>query len=289
MPLSFWKGSRCRRASIGAVALLLAVFTSSSVVRAQSKSPYSFSAGVDFTSHFISYGADVWGGGDEVSPFGGDATMFVYGTMTLAFTDQLSGFVNVWSDVNNNAESSIGGDVQEIDLNVGGTFAIEKFGITLAHGCWMYAGDVEHVIDLTVAYGDADMITKGFALNPSVNVHWRYEGNGGVDQEEGVALVFGLKPSYTFMGDSKFPLTFSVPMSAAFFLTDDFQGPGADTGFAYASAGVGVSVPLSFIPPKFGAWNVSGSIIYYCTESDMLPNNPEANFWVSSLSIGMAI
>ena len=134
MPSSYWKGNLCRRASIGLVALLVAVTASSSVARAGDKSPYSFSAGVDFTSHFISYGADVWGGGNDASPFSSERTMFVYGTLTLAFTDQLSGFVNVWSDVNDNADSNIGGMVQEIDLNVGATYTIQKFSITLAHG-----------------------------------------------------------------------------------------------------------------------------------------------------------
>jgi hypothetical protein len=284
---SFWKPNLCRRASIGVVALLVAVTASSSIARAGDKSPYSFSAGVDWTSHFISYGADVWGGGGDASPFSDRRTMFVYGTLTLAFTDQLSGFVNIWSDVNDNIDSDIGGMVQEIDLNVGGTYTIEKFSITLAHGCWLYASDVEHVIDLTVAYGDADMLYKGFSLNPSVNVHWRYNGNGS--QEEGVAVVFGLKPSYTVLSDTKFPITLSVPMSAAFFLTDEFQGTDGDSGFAYATIGVGASVPLSFIPEKFGAWSVNGSLIYYCTESDALPNNEDAGFWVSSIGIGMSM
>jgi hypothetical protein len=281
-------GKLKRRASIGAAAMMLAVGAVGSPVRAGDKSPYSLSLGTDFTSHFVSYGADVWGGGNDASPFSDRRTMFVYGTLTCQFTDQLSGFVNVWSDVNDNAESSIGGQVQEVDLNVGGTYSFlegNKFSITLAHGCWMYAGDVEHVVDVTAAYNDTDMLAKGFALNPSVNFHWRYEGNGG--QEEGSALVLGLKPSYTVDFTPQLSVNFSVPMQAAFFLTDEFQG--GDSGFAYASIGVGAAVPLKFIPEKFGAWTVSGNLTYYCTESDALPGNKDAGFWVSTLSIGMSI
>src|SRR4029079_11543311 len=106
-------------------------------------------------------------------------------------------------------------------------------------------------------------------------------------QETGVALVLALKPSYTVLGDTKFPVTLSVPMSAAFYLTDEFQG--GDSGFAYATIGIGASVPLSFIPEKFGAWSVSGSLIYYCTETDALPFHQDAGFWVRKISIGMSI
>jgi hypothetical protein len=282
MPKSFWMGN-LRRKAIGAAALLAAV-SSTSAVQALDK-PYSLSTGVDFTSHFISYGADVWGGGTKSSPFSSDSTIFGYTTLTLGINDNLSAFVNVWSDLNDNTESSIGGVVQEIDLNTGVTYTYEKFAFTLAHGFWMYGGSTEHVVDFTVAYNDADAISKGFALNPSVNFHWRYEGNGG--QDEGLAIVPGLKPSYTFNSDSKYPITLFAPMNVGIFATDDFQG--GDGGLGWFSIGVGASLPLSFIPEKYGAWSVSGSFTYYATDDNAIPGNPEEDFFVSALSIGMSI
>src|SRR5688572_8654310 len=104
MPKSFWMGN-LRRKAIGAAALLIAA-GSTSAVQALDK-PYSLSAGVDATSHFISYGADVWGGGSDANPFGEDSTVFAYSTLTLAINDNLSAFVNVWNDLNNNTDSSI--------------------------------------------------------------------------------------------------------------------------------------------------------------------------------------
>jgi hypothetical protein len=282
MPKSFWMGNLRRKSIIAAAALVLAG-GASSAVQAQDK-PYSLSAGVDFTSHFISYGADVWGGGHKSSPFGEESTIFGYTTLSLSINDNLSAFVNVWSDLNDNTESSIGDAVQEVDFNTGVVYTYEKFAFTLAHGFWMYAGDTEHVIDFTVAYNDADMISKGFSLNPSVNVHWRYQGNGG--QDEGVAIVPGLKPSYTFATDSQYPITVSVPMNVAFF-SDDFQG--GDSGLGFFSVGAAASVPLSFIPDKYGVWSLSGSVTYFNTNDDAIPGNPEEDFFVTALSIGMSI
>lgn len=281
---SFWMGNFGRRISMGAAAMLLAVGASSSAVQADVKSPYSLSLGVDFTSHFISYGADVWGGGDEPSPFSENSTMFVSGTLTAQISDQLSVFANVWSDNNNNVESAIGGNIQEIDVNLGATYTVDKFAFTIANGWWDYAGSVEHVLDGTVAFNDADMIAKGFALNPSFTLHWRYDGNGG--QDEGVAGVFGIKPTFTLAADSKFPVSLSVPASVAIF-SDNFQG--GDSGFGYASVGLGASVPLSFVPEKFGAWSASANVTYFFTSDDAIPGNPEENFFVTTLSVGMAI
>lgn len=280
------RGRLGRRAAVVAAAATLAVAGLSSPVQAQDEkgSAYSLSLGYDFTSHFISYGADVWGGGGHACPFSSESTMFGYATLTASFTDQISGFVNVWGDINDNADSDIGGSIQEIDLNIGATYAWDKFAFTLAHGCWWYAGDTEHIIDFVAAYNDADMIAKGFAINPSFTVHYRYEGNGA--QDEGAAFVPGIKPSFTVFGDTQYPVTLAFPVNVAFF-TDDFQG--GDSGYGYLSAGIAATVPLSFIPEKYGAWSVTGSAIYYNTPDDAIPGNPTENFVVTAISIGVSI
>jgi len=262
----------------------LAILAGAGIARAD-KSPYSFVYEVDATSHFISYGADVWGGGSEISPFSPHSTVFASGTVTAALADNLSVYLNIWSDNNDNVASGLGGDIQEIDVNTGVTYTWDKLSFTLAHGFWNYAGEQEKVIDLTVAFGDGDMITqsKSISLNPSVNIHYRYEGNNG--QESGVAAVFGIAPSYTLMPDTKYPLTLSAPISVALF-QDGFQG--GDSGYGFFSAGVGLSVPLAFIPEKYGAWSTGVSVTYYNTPSETVPNNPEENFVTSMLTIKAA-
>ena len=246
------------------------------------KSALSLSLGVDSTSHFISYGADVWGGGYEVSPYSSRSTTFAYGTASLALTDNLSAFANLWSDLNNNVDSSIGGPIQEIDFNTGLTLALGDFSITGAHGFWNYAGEVEKVIDLTLAYSGTNYMPMGFALNPAITAHWRYDGNNG--QKAGVALVPSLAPSFTFFDKGDYPLTVTVPLAVGIFTSSGFQG--GDSGYGYFSAGLTGSIPLAFIPKKYGEWSFSAGVTYYNTPSAAIPGNPEQNFFVSALSIG---
>jgi len=274
--------SLSRRSWVAGAAL--AILAGAGIARAD-KSPYSFVYEVDATSHFISYGADVWGGGKEISPFSPRSTVFASETTTVALADNLSLYLNIWSDNNDNVHSGLGGDIQEIDVNTGATYTWDKLSFTLAHGFWNYAGSQEKVVDFTVAFNDGDMITHSsvIALNPSLNLHYRYEGNGG--QEAGLAAVLGVAPSYTFLADQKYPITVAVPLSVAFF-TDNFQG--GDSGYGYFSGGVTGSVPLAFIPEKYGAWSASVNVTYYNTPDSAIPNNPRENFVTSMLSLKAA-
>src|ERR1043166_6747891 len=71
--------------------------------------------GYYFTSHFVSFGADVWGGGGDF--FGSKSTSSIYGDVAVKLTPALTWSVNAWSDINSNVPSGIGGSLQEIDVN----------------------------------------------------------------------------------------------------------------------------------------------------------------------------
>lgn len=244
----------------------------------------AITAGFDATSHFISFGADVWGGGnDNPLPFANDSTYFAYGTATLKFTDELSGFINLWSDNNNNTDSSIGGDVQEIDLNVGVNYAWDKFTFGLAHNYWIYAGEEEKAVEVSVGYNDMDVLAEGFALNPAILAHYRYDGFGG--QEEAAVIQASIRPTFTVAKDTAYPITLAVPAAVAFFV-DHYQG--GDSGFGYANVGLSASVPLAFIPEGYGAWSAGASAILWYTPEDSIPNNPDEVFVVTSLSLNVA-
>ncbi len=288
---SIWSSISSRARKTAAVLAFAAATTVAANVShadeaAAVKSAYSASFGLDFTSHFISYGADVWGGGDVISPFSPRSTAFGYGTLNVAFADNVTGFINIWGDLNDNVDSGIGGPIQEIDFNTGVTVTFDKVALTLTHGFWNYAGDEEKILDFTVGYNDADLykdFADGLALNPSFTVHWRYDGNG--PQEDGAAFVPGIKPSFTFLKDSRYPVTLAVPTSIAFF-TDEFQG--GDSGYGYFTVGLTASVPLAFIPAKYGTWTASAGLAYWNTPEDAIPNNPEENFITTTLSVGVS-
>lgn len=249
----------------------------------------SYSAGVDFTSHFISFGADVWGGSHEISPFSARSTAFAYGTITAKFTDEFSGYVNLWSDNNDNVDSEIGGPVQEIDFNVGLNYTLDKFTFGVAHTYWMFGGGAEKAFEASVVYSDADLwegTLDGFALNPSFLIHYRYDSTGDLDLENAGVLQAGIKPTYTFDQVDDYPISIALPMNVGYF-TDPYQG-GSGAGVGYINGGISASVPLAFIPKGYGNWTVSLSEIYYHTVNDQIPGNPTDNFFVTTLSVGVA-
>lgn len=244
---------------------------------------YSLQVGQTFTSHFISYGVDVWGGGSTVSPFSARSTAFSYGTLTANLTDEVSLYANVWTDLNNNVESAIGGPLQEIDVNLGGTVKLgtSGFSVSAQHGFWNYAGDIEKVVDVNVAY--ADSFIPNLALNPSLNLHYRYDGNNG--QRTGGAIVGGISPSITIPIDGDNSIAVSFPMNIAIF-SGGFQG--GDGGYGYASGGVTATYRLGFIPKKFGLWDLSAGITFYHTPDYAIPNNPIETFFVTAVDLKMS-
>ncbi|MGC4033875.1 MAG: hypothetical protein QM754_19515 [Tepidisphaeraceae bacterium] len=228
-------------AAVACVAVSSAAFAQDTTAPAETiGDKMSFSGGVSFTSHFISFGADVWGGGNEWSPFGAKSTAFAYGTVTAKITDELSGFVNLWSDLNDNVDSNIGGPIQEIDANFGLTYTLDKWTFGATYAYWMFGGGAEKAIEGSVSYADADLWkdagVKGFALNPSLLVHYRYDSTGDLAGENAAVIQAGVNPSFTFMEDGDYPITLSVPFTAGYF-TDAYQG-GDGAGFGYFSAGL---------------------------------------------------
>jgi hypothetical protein len=211
-----------------------------------------------YDTHFISYGQDVWGVGNDWGEW------FFHPSFELDFqiTDSLQFYVNTWADVNDQIEGDIGDYVQEIDVNVGFYYTLDKFKFQLGYGSWNYASQTEHIIDGKVSYLDG-------LINPFVAVH----GRVGIDipgYDEGVVAQVGVAPS-TALG----PVTLSFPITVSF----DTDGVHAgDGGFAYVSAGVGASIPIH------KQISLSVGATYYHTQDDVIPNADE-DFVVGSAGV----
>lgn len=253
-----------------AVAALL-----SSSVGALAADKVSADMGVSYNSHFVSFGSDVWGGGNSL--YGDNSTTFVYGDLYVNPTDKLGLFVNVWTDNNHNVPSAIGGATQEIDLNIGGSYKVGKFTLGAAYGSWNYASDTEESVEGSIAFDDSEI--SPFSLSPKLTYHQRIAANG----TQGLGAVVLGQVSHSFpIGDKGISLT--VPLTVAFF-TEDF---GAESGYAYASGGVSLGVPLSFISPDYGAWSMNFDLIGYTTDSGALPGNKAQNFVTSQIGLKVA-
>jgi hypothetical protein len=236
--------------------------------------------GYTYNSHFVSYGLDVWGAGSGF--YGKQATSSIYGDLAVKATDALTFTLNVWSDINNNVPSAIGGNLQEVDINTGVSYAIGKFTTGITYGSWNYAGDAEEVIDTSIGFNDADLLMPGFALNPKVVWHYRTAGNGA--QQVGSALVFSVAPSFG-LGDG---LSLTLPAGISFFTTDDFQGGVNASGYGFSYLGGSLAYSLGFIPAAYGAWTVNFDLIAYFTKKKAIPGNVKEDFLTGSMGVKVA-
>ena len=125
-------------------------------------------------------------------------------------------------------------------------------------------------IDLDVAFDDSglyggEMDDMGFATNPYLLFGFEVDKTR-FGKDEGTYMEAGIEPEVTVMQSSDYPVTIGMPLTVGISLDNyylpndnpDGSNPGDDT-FGYASAGLGVAVPLSFIPARLGAFSAGVS------------------------------
>ncbi len=212
-----------------------------------------------YETHFISYGQDVWGVGNDWG------TAFVHPSIELDFNlgGGLQFYLNTWADINDQGVTSIGHNVQEVDLNAGFYYTMGKYKFQLGYGAWCYGSQVESVIDAKVSYTST--------LNPFLAFHGRVADE--IPFDTGVVGQIGIAPGTTL---GAIALSFPITVS---FDTDNFHG--GDAGFAYVSAGVSASIPLTK--------HVSAIIAatYYHTNDSVIPN-PNSDFVLGSAGLTVA-
>jgi len=216
--------------------------------------PVSGTLSLMVDTHFISYGADTWAAGTSWD----DPLFHPSLELTLKLGGGFSLIAGTWWDVNDNAETNIGDNIQEIDVWGGLSYATGPVTFTLLYQAWNYGSEVEEIVDFKVAVDTF--------LSPYILIHGRVD-SGAAAGDTGVVGVLG--GSYGFEAG---PVSFSIPASVAF-MTDDFQG--GDAGFGYVTVGLSASVPVPFLP---GDWSYSAAVNYYHTDDSVIPNNPDDDF-----------
>jgi hypothetical protein len=232
------------------------------------------------TSHFVSYGVDVWGAGDDF--FGSKTTQSIYGDLAVKLSPSLTWNLGAWTDINTNVPSAIGGSLQELDINTGFSYALGGgFTAGFNYGAWVYAGDVEEILDFSLGYDDTGKIFEGVAFSPKLTWHYRASGNGA--QAVGSAVVLSIGPSFPLGGG----FTLGIPAGLAFFTTDNFQG-GTEGGLGYGYFGGSLGVPLTFVPSSYGTLSANFDLIAYFTEKKAIPTNPQESFVTGTFNIKLA-
>lgn len=234
---------------------------------------------LDANSHFISYGSDVWGNGWDL----GDATFNPMLELAFALPANFTFTLGTWWDVNSKAESSMGDQIQEVDVWAGLAYTYEKFTVGVTYQSWMYADETENILDVKFAYD--------CFLSPSITVHNRLDvGAAGSfpdgsfsPGDEGTVVVLGLSHSI-----ETGPVTWSFPFNLAWFVSEDFHADGADSGIGYASLAVAASIPLTpYIGDAYGEWSFNSALTYYVTDDEIIPGNPDTDFltWTAGLAV----
>jgi hypothetical protein len=184
----------------------------------------------------------------------------------------------IWNSVNTNQHDPFVGPWNEMDafVSFSGTVA-EKFSLALTYSPWFsppHAFKTEHNMDLKVGYDDSKMWgSSGFALNPYVDLFWAISGDSTVilGRKGGTGYFEpGIVPTWTYKGIAQYPMTISVPIYTQ--LGDagywDATRTFSNQIIGLVSISGNVSVPLSFIPVRYGHWHADVGVTY-----DYLINN----------------
>ncbi len=225
------------------------------------------SLSLDYNSHFISYGLDVWSGGPNQTD---QSTFNPAVSFNYQVSDALSFNTGFWLDVNDNVAGS-DFDTQETDTWFGVSYAKGKATYSATYQSWNYAGDTEEILDFAVALDTF--------LSPSLLIHVRTDAGaavggpavGGAAAFEGTIAVLGA--SHSFDVTDKFSVTVPVSVGITF---DAFHT--SERGYAFTSVGLQSSYALT------DAASFNAGITYYNTDEGVT-GNANNNFITTNIGV----
>lgn len=109
-------------------------------------------------------------------------------------------------------------------------------------------------VAFTLALDDS---TRRLPLGPYALIALEIDGQADGGEASGTYLELGVEPGVSAPGNR---LTVSFPMKVGVSLKDYYEGPAGSSTFGYVEAGAVASVPLTFVPPGFGAWSFRGGL-----------------------------
>ena len=249
--------------------------------QAQEESPFSFSASLDQNSHFMSYGANVWG--DKTENIGDGGTFNPSVGLNYALSDSSGIYAGAWFDINSYDTGDISGldlgsKVQEMDLWLGYYFSVDKFTFDFTYQAWLYAGENEGIFDLAISYDTT------FA--PYVKFHNRievvgaaYDEKGEPGQQKGTMIEVG---GTLYEGEYE-GIGYGVSAGVGFSL-DDYHKAGEE-GYAYSF--IGASASKVIYSSDSVEVDLHGGLTYYDV-SNTTTKNTESGYLTSNIGVGFS-
>ena len=226
----------------------------------------SLSAGVDWTTDYYFRGIRQEDKDWIFQPYGDLTFKLVEGTPALG---NLGLTVGLWNSLHG-GPTGVDGNRTDPDLwyesdfytKLGWTF-LEDFSSAITYTAYMSPNDSFGTVQelaFSLGYNDSKLLGP-FALNPSMLVAFEIKGQADAGRHRGVYLQAGITPGYTFNAKGTYPVTLTVPLLVGLSLSEYYEfGTGDDDTFGFFQGGVGVAVPLAFIPASFGSWTIKGSL-----------------------------
>jgi hypothetical protein len=266
-------------------------------------------ASISFNTAYITpRGLVVVKNGVAIQPVGG----LVLPIGDIGFLKNFTAVTGVWNNIATAQNDASVGPWNEMDYFASfSANVLEKFSLTFTYSPWnfpqstIFKPHTEHNIDLKVVYDDSDFWNKQFSLNPYVDFWYEISGSStvalGSNGNTGY-FELGIVPTYTLKAIPDYPLTITVP---TYFSVGpkDYWGRGgtglgvdasSDGNFGLASIAINGSVPLSFIPTRYGHWHGDLGIKYeYLINSTLLragtalTGNTERSVFIGSAGFGV--
>lgn len=210
----------------------------------------------------------------------------------------------IWNSVNTAQHDPFVGPWNEMDVfaSFSGTVA-DVFSLTLTYSPWNsppHAFRTEHNLDLKVGFDDSKLWgNSGFALNPYVDGFWAISGDSTVilGRMGGTGYFEpGIAPSFTFKGMPGYPLTIAVPIYTQIGPSTYWDRAHAfsSSSFGLVSISLNATVPLAFIPTRYGHWHADLGVTYdYLIDKALLASgtiasgNTNRNVVIGSVGFGV--
>lgn len=287
-----------------------------SVSRAADEAPavnngaISLSAGIDFTTAYFFRGILQEKHGVIAQPYAEiDGNVYSGDGFIKGASVDFGTWNSIHSKKTGASGTNSGSDLYETDYYGGVSLTLPKNFTLGANYYWLTSpngayGTVEE-LDTTLSYDDSGMWGDGpmgilkNGLQPSATYAVELSGSGHSSGGNGYGkyLQLGIDPSVEVVHSEKYPITLDVPVTVGLSVGNYYANVPNTFGetltenktFGYASVGTNFSMPLNFVPKKYGSWSAHVGGTYMWLGNDLGRANGGNNFQaIGTVGISMS-